>query len=666
MNQRRPFRASVVALAAAVLLAGCTAKSAAHRTQATPNSTVSSYLNDWSHQAWQEMGSLVRRPPGDYVALNAGAFADLGVTKATFRTAGISKSGTDATVPVTEVFTLRALGTWKTRTTLRLAERAGRWRVEWAPETINPALGPGDHFSVTYVWPPRATILGAGGAVLADQQAAMVTIGLRGRYIKDPASLASALTSAGATSSEVTAAISAAEADPSAFQPVFRVTMTRYEQLKPALYSLPGTFFQTTGGGGASDPYLAALVGQLGTITKAQLKTLGAPYTAASIIGQTGLEGAYQSQLAGTAGGTVTVVGPPASASSGAGGSGSGGSATSTTTGGSSTSTTSTSITSPAAGRTMLVSFPPKPGRDVRTSIVPNIEKAAGRALDGERLDAALVAINTKTSEVVAVANDAASGGFDLGLDGEQPPGSTFKVITSTALILHGLSPASAATCPPTIDVDGEILHNAGNETPVSNMLEAFTESCNTAYIGLTMANLNASSLHKAAALYGIGTPPLLGPPAFGGSVPIAKGQTDLAASAIGQAEVVLSPLDLAMVAADVDSGVVRAPRLVVGAPADHAPKHVLPRNLVADLHKMMLSVVESGTAAGTGLPPGTYAKTGTAEYGSGNPLPVDAWLMGFNGHIAFTMIVINSPGDGGPIDGPVVARFFNALGARG
>jgi len=78
----------------------------------------------------------------------------------------------------------------------------------------------------------------------------------------------------------------------------------------------------------------------------------------------------------------------------------------------------------------------------------------------------------------------------------------------------------------------------------------------------------------------------------------------------------------------------------------------------------MMLSVVQYGTAAGTGLPPGTYAKTGTAEYGSGPTLPIDAWLMGFNGNIAFAMIDVDAPGDGGPTDGPIVANFLNALGA--
>ncbi len=116
------------------------------------------------------------------------------------------------------------------------------------------------------------------------------------------------------------------------------------------------------------------------------------------------------------------------------------------------------------------------------------------------------------------------------------------------------------------------------------------------------------------------------------------------------------------MVAAAVDTGVVRAPRLVVGAPDDAAPTHVLPVLVVAGLQQMMADVVTNGTAAGTGLPAGTYAKTGTAEYGTGTPPSTDAWLMGYRGDIAFA-VVVQGTGNGGPSDGPIIARFLDALG---
>ena len=120
----------------------------------------------------------------------------------------------------------------------------------------------------------------------------------------------------------------------------------------------------------------------------------------------------------------------------------------------------------------------------------------------------------------------------------------------------------------------------------------------------------------------------------------------------------------LAMVAAAADTAMVRAPQLVTSASAADAssPGRQLPASVVSDLHEMMASVVARGTAASQGLPAGTYAKTGTAQYGTTGPLKTDAWLMGFKGDIAFAALVVNSTGNGGPTCGPIVAKFLNGL----
>jgi cell division protein FtsI/penicillin-binding protein 2 len=101
----------------------------------------------------------------------------------------------------------------------------------------------------------------------------------------------------------------------------------------------------------------------------------------------------------------------------------------------------------------------------------------------------------------------------------------------------------------------------------------------------------------------------------------------------------------MATVAAAVDSGEVRAPQLVSGAADDRIAPTALPATVLADLRLMMGHVVASGTAAGTGLPAGTHAKTGTAQYQEGGALQINAWLMGYDGDIA-------------------IARFLNALGS--
>jgi cell division protein FtsI/penicillin-binding protein 2 len=471
----------------------------------------------------------------------------------------------------------------------------------------------------------------------------VVTIGVEGARVKNATALTSALVAAGATKQEAGSAIVAAKAHPTFFEPVFTVSRARYDQLQPTIYPIPGTVFESNTALSAITPGLTAgLVGTVGPVTTQELSQLGAPYNAQSVVGQTGLEQAAERQLAGRPGATITVA----------------------SAGGASIAT--------------LATLPAHPGTPVTTTINPSIQRAAEAALSGEKKSAALVAVRASTGAVLAAVS-VNSGGFDQAIDGAFPPGSTFKVITSTALISHGLTPKSPASCPGTSTVDGEVFHNAEGEAPVSNLLQAFTESCNTAFIKLATGHLTAADFPSTAATFGLGRSPDIGLTAFGGSVPRPKDAADLAATSIGQGEVLLSPLNMAMVAAAADTGTVRSPQLVTGstaaggsAAASASPgspsagsasarsSGQLSRTVVTDLHAMMASVVTRGTAAGQGLPAGTYAKTGTAEYGTGKPLKIDAWLMGFKGNIAFAALVVNSAGNGGPTCGPIVARFLN------
>ena len=86
-------------------------------------------------------------------------------------------------------------------------------------------------------------------------------------------------------------------------------------------------------------------------------------------------------------------------------------------------------------------------------------------------------------------------------LDGAFPPGSTFKAVTSTALIERGLLPSSPTSCPGSITAGGEVFHNAEGDAPVQNLAQAFTESCNTAFISLATTHLDDASLPAAAGL---------------------------------------------------------------------------------------------------------------------------------------------------------------------
>jgi len=572
------------------------------------------------------MRQLTDAPAADFTAVNQAAFTDLGVKSATFTAGTPTTSNNTASEPVTEHLTLAGLGTLVIKTELHLTEnRQGTWLVNWSPSVIDPQLKAGDHLSVQTEWDRRAEILGANGTPLATHGESVI-IGVEGQRIKNAQQVSAALEAAGGTASQVQAAMADAKVNPTYFEPVFTVSMARYQQLEPTIYPIPGTVFETTSSWQAITPGLAdGIVGQMGPVTAQELKELGPEYDAQNVVGQSGLQWSQERRLAGTPGYTVTVDN--------------------------------------AAGATVATidTVAPVAGKNVQTTIDPADQEAAESALSGEKQIAALVAVNATNGDILA-ADSVNIGDFDVALDGGYAPGSTFKILDATALIEHGLSPSSPASCPNTITEDGELFHNAEGDAPVSTMLAAFTESCNTAFIGLTSQNLQPSDFTKVAAQYDIGKAVNIGVAEDAGSVPLPTDGADQAATSIGQAAVAVNPLDMAMVAAAVDTGTVHEPTLVTGgAPASAS---TLPAAVVSGLHTMMLSVVQSGTAAGTGLPAGTYAKTGTAEVGPASNLKINAWLVGFNGDIAFAALVIDSPGDGGPTCGPLVAKFLTAIGA--
>ncbi len=608
-----------------------------------PQDTANAYFAAWAKQDWAGMQKLVASPPADFAAVNQAAFTDLSVHQASFTPGTVSTSGSSASMPFTAQLALTGLGTITLKPTMHLVQVQGHWLVSWTPATIAPGLENGDRLTAKKAWPARAAITGQGGASLVTS-GQVVTIGVEGSRIKDAKALQTALVAAGASKQQASSAIAAAQKNPNFFEPVFTVSQDRYNELEPTIYPIPGTVFQSSTARSAITPGLASgIVGKVGPVTAQQLSQLGAPYDETSVVGQTGLEQADEKHLAGQAGVTVTVV-----------------------------NANGTTVSTAAK-------VPAKPGTPVATTINPAAQTAAETALAGEKKSAALVAVSASTGDVLASVS-ANSGGFDQAIDGGFPPGSTFKVITSTALITHGLTPESKASCPRTATVDGATFHNAEGEAPVGTLAQAFTESCNTAFIQLATGHLARADLPAAASMFGVGQSLNLGLASYKGSVPQPTDKADLAATSIGQGRVLMSPLSMAMVAAAVDTGTVRPPQLLTSAstgsnstgsasatPAASesgtaATTSQLPASVVSDLHQMMASVVASGTAAGQGLPAGTYAKTGTAQFGTGTPLKTDAWLMGFKGDTAFACLVVDSDGNGGPTCGPIVAKFLQYL----
>ncbi len=296
----------------------------------------------------------------------------------------------------------------------------------------------------------------------------------------------------------------------------------------------------------------------------------------------------------------------------------------------------------------------------VQTTLDAEVQAAAEAALARLSKPAALVALDAPTGQIRAVASRP-SVGFNRALLGEYPPGSTFKVVTTTALLGSGTTPASPASCPASASIAGFRFSNAGGEAlgdiPFAT---AFFRSCNTAFVQLA-EELDGADLLAAAETYGFNRPLDLPVPAASGRFPEPTGPVDKAAAAIGQGRVTASPLQMASVAAAVASGTWHAPRLTVSeAPP---PERALEPSVAEALRRLMLLVVERGTGTAAALPGEPVGgKTGTAEFGSARPPRTHAWFIGFREELAVA-VVVEDGGFGGSVAAPVARAFFADAG---
>ncbi|MEO3790521.1 penicillin-binding transpeptidase domain-containing protein [Nonomuraea sp. B10E15] len=301
--------------------------------------------------------------------------------------------------------------------------------------------------------------------------------------------------------------------------------------------------------------------------------------------------------------------------------------------------------------------------RPLRTTIDLKVHRAGARALEGVSKPRSLVALRASTGEILAAIN--APGGFNRALLGKYPPGSTFKVVTASALVADGTEPSEKVACPAERNIGGFPFHNAGYEDfGTLPFRDAFAHSCNTTFGELAVAELNGGRLGEVAGSFGFGLPITPGVPAVRAEFPDPKDDTDLASAAIGQGRVLASPLNMASVAAAIASGAYIPPRLVKD---EHIPDaqpsrpRPLEREVVAALRKLMPAVVTDGTAHAVRFPAGTAGKTGTAEYGSGEEPPAHSWFIGYQGDLAFA-VVVEGGGAGSAVAAPIAARFLDAL----
>jgi peptidoglycan glycosyltransferase len=258
------------------------------------------------------------------------------------------------------------------------------------------------------------------------------------------------------------------------------------------------------------------------------------------------------------------------------------------------------------AGGRLLAYAAPHAAPPLHTSVSPAIQQAAVTAL-GSQLGG-IVAMQPSSGQILAVAG--------IGLDGLQPPGSTFKMVTTTGVLTAKL--ASRHTVFPyatSATLDGVKLANAHGEECGGSLELAFAVSCNSVFSPLGV-KLGSTRLLATAESLGFNHEPGI-PGAAESTLPHAseiQGELDLGSTAIGQGEVLATPLEMGTVAATIADGGHRPSPSFNLSKASAGPA-AMSESVAHTMRRLMIAVVREGTGTAAAIPGVTVAgKTGTAE----------------------------------------------------
>jgi peptidoglycan glycosyltransferase len=323
----------------------------------------------------------------------------------------------------------------------------------------------------------------------------------------------------------------------------------------------------------------------------------------------------------------------------------------------------------------VLAEAEPRAGAPVKTTIDPGLQESAVSALAGRF--GGIAVLDSRSGDVRAVAGQAFSA--------PQPPGSTFKMITTVAALKNDLiSLDDEFEITNGVNVGGRFLNNANGEYCGGTFREAFAESCNADFAPLG-PEIGNDELVATAESFGFNSPPTLYAPKLvreaelpESSIPTEIGEEiDLGVSAIGQGEVLATPLQMASVAQTIANGGVHEPTSIVAnkklRPHAEATR-VMSEKVASELNELMVGVVTGGTGTAGAIPEAQVAgKTGTAELGpkpgqenEENPIQAkDAWFAAFapaeKARLAIGVLLIEAEAAGGDVAAPAAAEVLSA-----
>lgn len=339
-------------------------------------------------------------------------------------------------------------------------------------------------------------------------------------------------------------------------------------------------------------------------------------------------------------------------------------------------------------------------GASVQLTIDPAVQQAAWDALGDQR--GAVVALDPTTGAILAMVSKPSYdpnvlAGHDFAAVTEAwtalqadpnkpmdnraiagntyPPGSTFKLITAAAALENGYAADTAVTAPRELQLpqSSSVLHNFGGSacsgTGAMTLADALRISCNTAFAQIGL-DLGADALREQAQAFGFDTPLNVPMKVTESHFPDDPDAPQTALSAIGQYEVRVTPLQMAMVSATIaNGGVPMQPYLVQTVRSqdltvvDEAEPTELDRAVsgatAAALRDMMIGVVNDGTGRSAQIPGIQVAgKTGTAQ--TSEEAAPHAWFTAFAPadapRVAVAVIVENGGSMGNEATGGAVA----------
>ncbi|HEY6493160.1 MAG TPA: penicillin-binding transpeptidase domain-containing protein, partial [Trebonia sp.] len=587
-------------------------------------STVQAFLLDWNQTDYAQAAALTDGSTDQVRTQLAAAYTDLDATNEVLAMKSVAQHGDTAEATFEATVNLAESGQqWSYTGKFGLTSKDGHWVVNWTPSVINPSLGAGDRLAVVTSYAPRAAVLDNSGQPLLSKSTDY-RIGVYPGRLKSAAATASGFAAiTGLDPQQVLGQVKAAPPDD--FLSLLTLDPADFASTWPKLAKVPGLLHQQQSER-LFDSSAQEVVGSVGTEDSSQLRTEGAAYVPGMTIGLSGLEQTYQNSLAGTPATSVVVVN--------------------------------------AAGHdltTLWTSPGGRAGAPVQTTLNGKEQADAVAALAEQPSSGEIVAVDPSTGAIKVLASHEVNGeALPSGgaLDAKVEPGMAFSIVSAAALLSTGVTADHPLPCEPVANVGGVTFTYSPATESTSTLATDFADGCGTAFANMSRT-LTPQQLASAERAFGIGASWPLRLQAFSGSAPAVSGAADVAAQATGAGGVLMSPLGLAGVAAEVASGTGHSPTIVA---ADHSTTWQAPLSAsgLSQLRQLMRLAVTSGSAQAANLPGApVYGQAGVVQSGQHSYL---SWFVGYRGSLAVSVLETGSTPQ--QAAAALAGTFLNAVGS--